>query len=635
MKQTKSLAAFYLVVGSIFTSPVVHAMDKCEAQFAPKDYQQERVLEMTLKKKAAELKALEALDKAAREGRPSVNPADLQAVLLGSHIPESKGIKRISITWLKGLFQPVKERETKVGTLFRPKGDYQIYGGRKYIEFPNSTMMTTTDAQGNTRVWVLTRGVRYYKDRVHRIHGEINPRGYVSDVLLFEMVNGEPKYHSVYLHSAPELKFLFEDPRISVVADGKGGQTYLLSGTDYSPHIDVKDNPNRHPDVMNRYVELKIDHETGVPQPIEIDPVTKQPKFEDLSPAPVKIRDAYVDSEGKKHSARYRTIDAKNATVSVNENGEVVVLARLRPDFKNDPEMLKLFDFEPWDYAEQTFIFKNWDEFKAYDRRDLMVDLAGKASTEKTFSTIRPRVAKELVRDKDLKEYLKVRDHDIGKLEIIKGQKGMGPGTRPLRIQRVGDLILAADGPGLPMHIHDVILPSERAKYPMKDGEVVYVKLDHEIRKVYQQTATGKFKRRHYSAVAKVLNSRMNEMTDYLPDVVQPKNEFELGKDSGILDLLHVYPMGVGIVPGKGSKLQAITPEILAQLSQAKAKAETGSQDDKVAYEVLVRETVKSLGKAKVLATAGISDAHTSIWEVNWKVVIKEARDFTASLHRQ
>jgi hypothetical protein len=608
MKHTKLLAAFYLVVGSSFVAPAVQAMNRCESQFAPK---------------------------AVRDEKPTIEPAQLQEVKLDSIIPESKGIKRVSVTWLKGLFQPVKERETKIGPIFRPKGDFKQYGSRKYIEFPNSTMMTTTDASGNTRIWVLTRGVRYYKDRVNRETGEINPRGYVSDVLLFEMVNGEPKFHSVYLESAPESKFLFEDPRISVVSDGKGGQVYLLSGTDYSPHVGVKDNPDRNPDVMNRYVELKIDAKTGVPLPIEVDSQTHQPKFEDLSPAPVKIRDAFVDAQGVSHPAKYRAIDAKNATVSVNENGEVVVLARLRPDFKGDPEMLRLFDNQPWDYAEQTFIFKNWDEFKAYDRRDLMVDLAGKASSEKTYGRIRPRVARELVRDKDLKEHLRVRERDRDKLEIVEGQKGMGPGTRPLRIERAGDLILASDGPGLPLQIHDVILPSERASYPMKDGEVVYVKLDHEIRKVYQKTATGKLKRRHYSAVAKVLNSRMNEMTDYLPDVVQPKNEYELGKDSGILDLLHVYPMGTGLVPAKGTKLHAIPPEILADLAQARAKALKGSQADELAYETKLADIVRTLGKAKVLATAGISDAHTSIWDVNWKVVIREAREFTASLHRR
>jgi hypothetical protein len=229
-----------------------------------------------------------------------------------------------------------------------------------------------------------------------------------------------------------------------------------------------------------------------------------------------------------------------------------------------------------------------------------------------------------------LKEYLRVRDRDQGKLEIIKGEKGMGPGTRPLRVQRVGDLLLASDGPGLPMYIHDVILPSERASFPMRDGEVVNVKLDHEIRKVKQKSATGTLKRRHYSAVAKILNARMDEMTDYLPDVVQPKDPYELGKDSGILDLLHVYPMGTGIIPPKGAQTN-VRPEELARLAQARAKADS-SPDARLAYEKELATFVKEHGKAQIIATAGISDAHTSIWDVNWKILIREAREFTASL---
>jgi hypothetical protein len=635
MKFTNAFTVLTVTLGAAFLSVPVYAMDKCEALFAPKELRQMSAVQAKVKKQTLELRALKAWEQAILDRNNSVDPAHLQEVILDAEVPESKGIKRVSITWLKGVFEPVKERETRLGPLFRPKGKFVQYGERKYVEFPNSTMMTTADAQGNTRTWVLTRGVRFYKDRVNRITGEINPRGYVSDVLLFEMVKGKPKFHSVYLESAPELKFMFEDPRISIVPDGKGGQTYLLSGTDYSPHIGPTDNPKRNPDVMNRYIELKINSRTGEPQPIHVDPKTRLPEFEDLSPAPVKIKEAFTDSKGDFHAARYRTIDAKNATVSVNENGEVVVLARLRPDFTNDPEMVDLFDHRPWDYAEQTFLFRNWDEFKAYDRRDLMVDLAGKASSEKTFGKIRPVIARELVRDKDLHEYLKVRDQDLGKLEIIKGQKGMGPGTRPLRIQRIGDLLLASDGPGLPMYVHEVLLPSERETYPMKEGEVVYVKLDHEIRKIYQQTPSGKLKRRHYSAVAKILDSKMAEMTDYLPDVVQPKNEYELGKDSGILDLLHVYPMGIGITPKAGMKLSRVTPEMLQQLATLRAKAQSGLKDDRLNYETQLAKVSRQAGNAKILATAGISDAHTSIWEVNWKTVIREAREFTASLRRQ
>ncbi|RYZ69176.1 MAG: hypothetical protein EOP05_15235, partial [Proteobacteria bacterium] len=383
----------------------------------------------------------------AQPGQVSTVPTEYLGSVQLIGIPESPYVKRVSVA-LEGQYKPQLIAETNLGPRYAPGGKSTVYNGREYFEFPNSTYDSAVGANGKKRFWMYTRGVRSYETGIDRKDGEISPNGYVSDVLLYEMVDGKPVFHSVFLESSPENQFLFEDPRISVVPDGRGGEVHFLSGTDYSPHVPVIDNPKMNKDVMNRYIEVKYD-KNGVPLPVAIDPVTKRPDFKDLSPAPQK-----------KANGKYSEIDAKNATISMNELGEIVVLPRLRPNFSGDREMSELFDGDKWTYAEQTFIFKNWTEFRAYNWADAMADLAGKGDQVQRHSPVRPVYVKELIRDSDLKEHLKA-DPNQPNVQIVKGEKGLGPGTRPVRIRRAGDLILISDGPGLPERIHGVLSESE------------------------------------------------------------------------------------------------------------------------------------------------------------------------------
>jgi len=84
----------------------------------------------------------------------------------------------------------------------------------------------------------------------------------------------------------------------------------------------------------------------------------------------------------------------------------------------------------------------------------------------------------------------------------------------------------------------------------------VFVTFDHEIRYAYQKVGNQKFRRRHYSASIKVFDRSLTNLIGYMPDVIQPKTRAERGLNSGILDLLHVYPMGWVI--GRGSKGQPV-----------------------------------------------------------------------------
>lgn len=606
MKKQAALAASFAVYLLMNLPPAYAAIGgKCEAEFGK--FIGYKAVAPPLPVKPKDRTITERIP--AQPGQNSTVPTELLESVQLEGISESPYVKRVSVA-LEGQFKPALIAETNLGPRYAPGGQPTIYNGREYFEFPNSTYDSAIGANGKKRFWMYTRGVRKYETGIDRKDGEISPNGYVSDVLLYEMIDGKPHFHSVFLESSPENKFLFEDPRISVIPDGRGGEIHFLSGTDYSPHIPQADNPHNNPDVMNRYIEVKYD-KNGVPQPVEVDPITKRPQFRDLSPAPQKRADG-----------KYTEVDAKNATVSMNERGEIVVLPRLRPNFSNDRSMRELFDGDSWTYAEQVFIFKNWNEFKNYNWADAMADLAGKGDQAKRHGAVKPVYVRELIRDTDLKEHLTVNPNDTH-VSIVKGEKGLGPGTRPVRIRRAGDLLLVSDGPGLPERVHAVLNESERASYPLAEGQVTFGKLDHEIRKYKQNVRSGTLKRRHYTGTAKFLNDRMTEITAYRPDAIQPKNAHEKGLNSGILDLQHQYPMG--IVIGDATPISKKTLDYLKELREAASKDPAA----KAKYESSLKYVADKLGLAKIQVTSGTSDAHTMILEVDFKGLYKEAVDMT------
>ncbi|MES2965995.1 MAG: hypothetical protein V4760_19085, partial [Bdellovibrionota bacterium] len=344
----------------------------------------------------------------------------------------------------------------------------------------------------------------------------------------------------------------------------EGGRArYFLSGTDYSPHVEGSLNP----DVMNRFVELKIDSK-GLPSKVEVDRETGKPDFQNMSPAPRFIEGQWL------------YVDAKNATIAQNELGQIVVRTRLRPDFKH-PYVEKLARGDRWEYAEQVFVFENWSHFRSYDWNDALVDLFGQRASEPTSSARAPLTAKTIIREADLKEHLKSNDPN---LRIASEKpKGLGPGTRPIRLERRGQELFGADAPGAPAVSLGNIPARLMEKFPIADGDVVYVTFDHEIRYMYQKVGSSNLRRRHYSASIKIFDPTLTRIVDYLPDVIQTVTPAERGLNSGILDLQHVYPMGWTISPN-------------------------------------------AQGKSIVRVYAGASDAHTTIYDFNMIRLLAEKR---------
>lgn len=485
----------------------------------------------------------------------------LDAKLAG--IAESKAFTREGIA-VEGRFEPQFVGMDGNVARYRPARPGKLYAGKRYVEFPNSTAMTTVNPKtGKTREFILTRGVKPYEARINTESGEISPKGYVSDVLLFERVNGNYVFRDRILTSVEEKLFFFEDPRISVVYEN-GRPHYFLSGTDYSPHI----KGSKDPDVMNRFVELQVDG-NGLPKKVEVDPSTGKPAFMDLSPAPRMV------------DGQVLYVDAKNATIAQNADGQIVVRTRLRPDFKH-PYVARLARGDRWDYAEQVFTFRDWSHFRSYDWGDSLVDVFGLRGREGTVSVEGPLVSKTIIRDTDLKENL--RSNDRNTRIASEKPKGLGPGTRPIPLTRKGNELFGADGVGARAVSLGKIPPSLLTQFPVKDGETIFATFDHEIRYVYQTVNGKQLRRRHYSASIKIFDRTLTNMTHYLPDVIQTVTPAERGLNSGILDLLHVYPMGW----------------VLA---------------------------TNSKGKQVVRVYGGASDAHTTVYDFNIIRLLSETRN--------
>lgn len=482
-------------------------------------------------------------------------------VKLGSaRAPESRAFERRGVL-LRGRYQPRARAVDATHATFAASGKPMTLDGTRYVEFPNSTSLATTDpTTGARREFLITRGIRAgYRNKITLATGAQDPSGYVSDLLLWETTDAgaPPRYVSRLLESRPEASFLFEDPRVSVLY-GKAGPRFLLSGTDYSPHrAGSKDK-----DVMNRYVELALDA-SGTPKPVKVDR-RGFPRFRDLSPPP-----------------GVSAVDAKNAVVSHNERGQIVVRTRMRPDFKAK-DVKALAGKTTWGYGEQVFVFEDERALRGYDWSHALTDLFKPGTGG---DRVRPVSARVLLTDADLREA-----QDDPRVIGAKG-KGMGPGTQPVRVRRAGDELFLAEAKGAPERRVGVIPKRHRAAFPVADGEVKYVAFDHEIRWFGDQRAAQTYTKRHYSLSVKLFDDSLTHVDAYYADVVQPVRRYERGGASGILDLHHVYPMGRTIAErgGKpvvrvvGGASDAHTPlyefdvmKLLAEMSTTSPRRQTG-----------------------------------------------------------
>ncbi len=473
----------------------------------------------------------------------------LDPARFASSVPETQSIvaRRLDLV---GTFHPATAERGATSTSLKlsPAADAGVvYGGERYIELPNSTSLTTTDPRtGQTREFVLTRGVRPYTNEIDEATHQLNaPRGYVSDVLLFERnKSGALEYVDTVLRSAPEQSFAFEDPRISAFIDERGARRILLSGTDYAPHAPGAVNP----DVMNRYVELALD-DTGKPMPVDVDAVTKRPAFKDLSPAP------------RKNGEGFAFLDAKNAVVAVNDDGQLVVRTRFRPS-ANDPAFAGS-GVSPWGYGEQVFVFASFEQMQSYDWSHALADLLGTAGTGGTGGTderVRPLLSKRVAVDDTMHEL-----YPAASLAPGKG-KGFGPGTAPVRVRRAGDDVFLSEGKGAPEVKIGTVSSVGSEGFPIKEGGVVHLTFDHEVRYCVDKRADVEAVKRVYSASIKLWDKSLTSIDKVFADAVQPLLPHQRG-GSGILDLHHTYPMGRVIVDG------------LVRVSSGECDAHTASYD--------------------------------------------------------
>jgi hypothetical protein len=272
--------------------------------------------------------------------------------------------------------------------------------------------------------------------------------------------------------------------------------------------------------------------EAGTVQPIKVNETTGKPDFSDMSPAPQLSRDG-----------NYSYVDAKNGTITKNEKGEIVVRLRLRPNFE-DAEIKIIAGQNKWHYGEQVYVFKDWKDFRRYDWKYSLNDLFSTEQKVIPTNRVHPRVAKEIIRDEDLKEMI-----DDPRVAIEKG-KGLGPGSIPVRVKRVGNKLYVSNAVGAPDEYAGTIPKNLRAAFILKPGEVKFLAPDHEIRYFREDG----FLKRHYTASLKLFNDELTHIDAYYADAIQPITLRERGVTSGIVDLQHVYPMGRTIVPGKRGK---------------------------------------------------------------------------------
>jgi hypothetical protein len=499
----------------------------------------------------ASSKCLEALDGMLTREHVFLRTLTDPVILKGPN--ESAAIKRIGVMLeATGIPEAKLDHNQLILQLTPGKGGVRTYGKVDYIEFPNSTLLETADPRtGQPRHWLIARGVRQYSTKVDLKTGSISPQGYVSDVLMFEIKDGQAVFRSRLIQSLQKKNFFFEDPRISVLHGPDGAQRIILSGTDYSPHIEGATDP----DVMNRYVLLDLDHR-GVPRAPSTN-VQGIPRFSNVSPFPKVL------------GGKILSIDAKNATFAYNDLGQVIVRTRLRPDF-TFPEIREMAGDEHWKYAEQVFVFNSWEEMVQYDWNHCVEDLFGKKSPAGETRT-RPLLAKTILKDSQIKEL-----YTDPRIVPAKG-KGLGPGTPPVRIARVGNRLFVSAGKNAKQQFAGTV----PAEFLLKDGEAKYLTFDHEIRYFMDSRDGQDFLKRHYSLSIKQFDSTLTRVEAYYGDALQPREPHELGFKSGIADLQHVYAMGWQIVTG---------PD----------------------------------GIARVRLSLGVSDAHTEIVEVDLITLMKE-----------
>jgi hypothetical protein len=288
---------------------------------------------------------------------------------------------------------------------------------------------------------------------------------------------------------------------------------------------------------MNRFVELTLD-ERGEPEVVPNDPTTGRPRFHDLSPPPRALEDG-----------SWSIVTAKNGVIAENELGQIVVRTRMIPDFARSPEYAAVADrVAPWKYAEQVFVFDRLEDFRSYDWRFALDDLfVGELAERSTAGgeRVRPVQAKIVARDDSFREFYRPSSIDPA------GPRGFGPGTRPVRIERREDRLFASDGKGGSERCFGVVPEADLASFPLAEGAVAYLTFDHELRSLRDVRDGVVIPKRVYTASARLWDPTLTRIQLVYGHLLQPRTAHERGR-TGVLDLHHVYPMGLTISERRG-----------------------------------------------------------------------------------
>ncbi len=239
---------------------------------------------------------------------PPLDGFEVHQLLGGSYWPASV---RVRADGLQATVEPVG--------LAEEIPDLSGKGKLPVVEITNTSAVRSPSGQ----TFFISRDVEPYRNTVGKNddgHWIFNaPERYISHVSLRD-VNG--KFVRLLLQSNEDT--VYEDPRMSKIVDDQGSEQNILSFTEYLP---------KEGKIRNRAVVLEDDGSGGFLPP-KVGPDGRLVGMLNLSPP-----------EGT---------EAKNALISRNDKGEIVLRTRL------------MWHGAPGKYTQQVWIFKNWGEFLKY-----------------------------------------------------------------------------------------------------------------------------------------------------------------------------------------------------------------------------------------------------------------------------
>lgn len=465
---------------------------------------------------------------------------------------------------LVGRFYPVDIKIVDAGdsAIFSPKKENLVsIHDEKYVEFPNSTGLTTINPGTlEQNEIVIARAIHAYENKITQ-EGKHSPMGYSADEVAFVRYSktGKLEPHVAIIKSRPDLKFFFEDGRICTL-----DKKVYMAGTDYAEHMGAEKGMF----VRNGVFEVPLDPKTGYPDPVVVNADTGRPAgLRYISPAPRLRPDGSLDA-----------VDAKNGVFFKRQDGKIVLSTRFRFDYNQSPV------YQAWhsrygdrvpksDYAIQSYVFDSpeqmfrYFEGKSGDQvlQDLYVGHFKKRpdSQDPAFTATAGTFRK---------------NYPL-KLLVKGGHEGFGNGAQPRELFRRMGKVYMLDSQGVERLVG--VAPTGKAgrKFVLQENDHAYFSPMHDLATLADvDPQTGKKIRniRWYEGMFGL--SRDGRKFDVIfGSVVQPREVHQIGQ-TGILELHHAgYFMGSYLVP-TGRKIRGEDLYLLRTTSGA-ADAHTETHD--------------------------------------------------------